>query len=310
MKKLLTATILLLVILTAFIVLSPFVIINEGEHVIVTRFGAITDIHSEAGLKWKNPFSDTVIRFSKKLLSWDGEPRLVPTQDKLFINIDTVAWWKITDPRAFYESMGSLNHAYVRLDDIIGASIRSIVTRVPFEELVRNSDLINEGPEIESLVPNLKLDEEIAAFFEREREYYRPLTKGREHITREILAMAKDILETSAMGIELVDIKIRHIGYSDDIIPVVYEKMIAQRKVAKALVQVLIAEKEIEFTRTVEIAQESILSKARTEAEKIKTAADEEATRIYIEAFKDVDPEFFELFLKDLELHIKNAVDE
>ena len=58
-------------------------------------------------------------RYSKKVLSWDGEAQLIPTAENQFIWVDTTARWRIADPKMFYQSVGTMTQAASRLDDVI-----------------------------------------------------------------------------------------------------------------------------------------------------------------------------------------------
>ena len=60
------------------------------------------------------PFVDKVLVYSKKILSWDGEPSRVPTVENQFIWIDTTARWQISDIKTFYSKVQTMEKAYGR----------------------------------------------------------------------------------------------------------------------------------------------------------------------------------------------------
>ena len=101
------------------IIFGPLFVLNEGEQAVVVRFGKIVAFHTNAGLKWRSPFVDTVMKYPKKLMSWDGEPQRIPTKENQFIYVDTTARWRIVDPIKFYESVNTLDGAYSKLSDVI-----------------------------------------------------------------------------------------------------------------------------------------------------------------------------------------------
>ena len=45
---------------------GPFYVLNEGEQAVVTRFGAIVSSNTEAGLKFKMPFVDNVVKYPEE----------------------------------------------------------------------------------------------------------------------------------------------------------------------------------------------------------------------------------------------------
>jgi membrane protease subunit HflC len=96
-------------------------------------------------------------------------------------------------------------------------------------------------------------------------------------------------------GIELIDIVIRQIKYSDDLTESVYQRMIQERnQVAERIRSQGRGEKE-NILGKLEQERESILSRAYNEAESIKGEADAQATQIYARAYNQ-DRGFFELW--------------
>ena len=74
------------------------------------------------------PFIQTVRRFDKRVLEWDGPPGQIPTLDKRFIVLDTTARWRIADPLRFLQSVGDERSAQSRLDDLINSAARDVIS--------------------------------------------------------------------------------------------------------------------------------------------------------------------------------------
>ena len=91
MKKLIVALVVIVVFFIIFLLLGPFYILDEGEQAVVIRFGKIVKVDTEAGLHIKTPLVDGVRRYSKKILSWDGEAQRIPTKEPYLIWVDTTA---------------------------------------------------------------------------------------------------------------------------------------------------------------------------------------------------------------------------
>ena len=105
MKKLITVLAILAVVVVLGVLTGPFYIQQEGFQTVVVRFGQITKVETEAGLKFKTPFLDNVVTYPKKILMWDGEAQRIPTKENQFIWVDATARWRISDPVKFYESV-------------------------------------------------------------------------------------------------------------------------------------------------------------------------------------------------------------
>jgi len=118
--------------------------------------------------------------------------------------------------------------------------------------------------------------------------------------------LSKIILERSAeavkdYGVELVDVKIKHINYVKEVQNKVYERMISERKRAAEQFRSEGQGKkaEIEGQRAKEL--EEIESEAYRKAQEVIGKADAEAIKIYADAYNK-DPEFYS-FVKTLDTY-------
>lgn len=279
------------VVLAAIAGASVFVV-DETEQVVITEFGApVGDPIKRAGLHFKLPYR-TANYFEKRIMKWDGRPNQIPTRDKKYIWVDTTARWRIKDPLQFYVRAGTLPVANSRLDGIIDSVVRNHVSNNDLVELVRS-----EGwSEAKDKLRDAGL-ENYHAFDPWMTE--EPLTKGREKITREMVADASRLLPE--FGIELLDIRIKRINYVESVQQKVFERMISERKRIAAQYR-----SEGEGERAAILGQmERELAKVSSEAYKksqeVRGKADAEATRIYAEAYGK-NPEFYALY-RTLELY-------
>ena len=303
MKRLVTVLVVVVVLLVVFVALGPFYILQEGEQAVVTRFGAIVASSSDAGLKFKMPIIDTVVKYPKRILSWDGDAQRLPTAENQFIWVDATARWKIMDPVLFYESVTSIEQGFARLDEVIDSSIRTVIAENPLFEAVRNTNVINEiersdivqaGVDVD--LPDDALEMDSPSIIDAGKTY-NSVNKGRNVLSEEMFAAAKKI--TPQFGIELIDIIIRQIRYSDDLTESVYNRMIAERNQKAQEFRSRGEGQKAFWLGKLENEKRSVLSRAYTEAETIKGSADREAARIYADAY-GVDQEFA-IFWRSLE---------
>ncbi len=110
----------------------------------MVQFGKIVRVETTAGLKFKVPFIESVVRYSKKVQSWDGDAQRLPTSENQFIWVDTTARWRISDPKKFYESVGTMTQAHGRLDDVLDSEVRTTIAKNPLREAVRDTNVISE----------------------------------------------------------------------------------------------------------------------------------------------------------------------
>jgi membrane protease subunit HflC len=228
MSKPIATVIGIAVLLILFLLLGPFYVIQEGEQAVVTRFGKVVAIETAAGLKLKMPLVDAVTRYPKKILSWDGDAQRIPTLENQFIWVDTTARWLIQDPLKFYESVTTLEQGYGHLDDVIDSSVRTVVTRNPLRETVRNSNYINAEQKLPlPAQSSQQVNLEDLAKLTQTAQQFEPIEKGRKVHSDDMLARAAAL--TPQYGIKLVDLIIRQIRYSDDLTKSVYARMIKER---------------------------------------------------------------------------------
>jgi membrane protease subunit HflC len=295
MKKPLTVAITAAVVIFIILAAGPFFVLDEGEQSVTVRFGKIVDSDRDAGLKLKMPFIDTVVKYPKKILAWDGDPQRVPTKENQFIYIDSTARWKIIDPVKFYSSVSSLEQASRRLDEIIDSTVRTVISENLLRESVRNSNIIKEIKRTESYVQSEDGIDEIKDLkILTDTTVFEDVQKGRFKLSEEMLANASKVIGPQ-FGIELIDIIIRQIRYSEDLTESVYNRMITERNRIAQFFRSHGEGKKAEWFGRLENDQKAIMSLAYAKSEEIKGKADAEATRIYSESYS-ADPEFFKFW--------------
>jgi membrane protease subunit HflC len=294
MKKTITVLVVIAVIFILFLITGPFYVIEEGEQAVVIRFGRIIAVEQDAGLKIKVPFVDNVDKFPKKILAWDGESQRIPTKENQFIWVDTTARWKIIDPKLFYESVGTITGAQSRLDDVIDSAVRKIISRNSLVEAVRNSNVINqiERPSVYQAGTEIE-GQEAEALGINTAVVYEDIQKGRSILSDEMFQESSTI--TPQYGIELIDIIIRQIKYSDELTESVYQRMIKERNQIAQAFRSDGEGKKAAIMGEMQRELDSIQSGAYKQAEQIKGTADARAAAIYANTYNR-SPDFYEFW--------------
>jgi membrane protease subunit HflC len=259
------------------------------------------------------PFIQTIRRFEKRILEWDGSPGQIPTLDKRFITLDTTARWRIADPLRFFQSVGDERSAHARLDNLIDSAARDVVSSHLLIQTVRNfsrelppQDLEEGGSGDEQraggpplgtgVTPEVKPETEAPTAAQDVAPEER---LGRDRLTTLMVKRARENLPN--LGIELIDVRIRRINYVREVEQRVYERMISERQRIAARFRSegdgasakIRGEKERELDR--------VRSEAYRRAQEIIGKAEAEAAQIYAEAYGQ-DQKFYE-FLQTLETY-------
>jgi membrane protease subunit HflC len=303
-KKFLTWILVIIALFIIFLFMGPFYIIDEGNQVVVTRFGSIVNTHTDAGLHIKVPFLDKITTYPKLVLSLDGDAQRIPTKENQFIIVDTTSRWRISNPEKFYQSFTSLNNAYNKLSDIIDSSCRTVITQNRLSEIVRSSNIINESVDSESSETNTEDTQELNDLL-TESNANETVTKGRSELCRLMTVEANKLVPE--YGIDLIDIVPRQIKYSDELTESVYNRMIKDRNQVAQAYRSLGEGKKAEWLGKLESDKRTIASEAYRKSEEIKGNADAEAAAIYAAAYNK-DPEFY-AFWKSMESYKNNLKD-
>jgi len=303
-KKFLTWLFVILALFIVFLFMGPFYIVDEGNQVVVTRFGSIVNTHTDAGLHIKVPFLDKVTSYPKLVLSLDGDAQRIPTKENQFIIVDTTSRWRISDPEKFYQSFKTLNNAYNKLSDIIDSSCRTVITQNRLSEIVRSSNIINETNNSETS-ENITEDTQELNELLTESSANETVAKGRSELCKLMTVEANKLVPE--YGIDLIDIVPRQIKYSDELTESVYNRMIKDRNQVAQAYRSLGEGKKAEWLGKLESDKRTIASEAYRKSEEIKGNADAEAAAIYAAAYNK-DPEFY-AFWKSMESYKNNLKD-
>ena len=271
--------------------------INEAEQAIVTQFGKpVGGAVTEAGIHFKIPIIQTVIKFDKRILEWDGSANEIPTLDNKYIFIDAFARWRISDALQFYKSAKNEMLAQSRLDDILDGAVRDEIANRTMVEIVRSSNRVMVVQDVESSSVNIN-DNIVDDHLEK---------GARLAIIDSIFKSVSNRLVDLNMGIEILDIQLKRINYNRQVQEQVFNRMISgQNQIAEKYRAQGQGKKQEILGMQVQRKKE-IISGAYLESQKIKGEADANATRIYADAYGK-SPEFYN-FIKTLETY-SNTLD-
>ncbi|MBT6325593.1 MAG: protease modulator HflC [Bdellovibrionales bacterium] len=273
--------------------------VTEGEQAIVTELGRPVRAITNSGLAFKIPFFQDIRYVDKRILAWDGFPSEIPTKDKKYIKVDTTARWRIVDTLKFIQTVQNERGAKARLDAILDATTRDVVSNQNLVEVVRNSNaIIDKVKEKKAQLEknkqdgNKMIEEEITGEIE-------PVLVGREKLSSEIARDASK--ELTSFGIKLIDVQLRRISYEKSVEKKVYDRMISERqRIAQKIISIGQGERaKIEGRIARDLRR--IESLAYKKSEEIKGKAEGISTKIYAKSL-NVDPSFFS-FQRSLEAY-------
>jgi membrane protease subunit HflC len=280
------------VVAVIIIASSSFYVVDIKSQCVITQFGRPVKIVQQPGLKIKTPFIQKAKFFEKRIIEWDGEPSDILTRDKENIGINTWARWKIVDPLKFYTSLGTEDRGQGVLDEVIGSAVKNIVSSYPLNEMLRNT--------------NRKLEYTTVELEKAETDKNVHISNGRSSLVKEINKMADEGL-SDRYGMELVDVRIKHINYIPAVIPKIFDRMRSERIRIANKYESEGRREEAEILGYMKKELEKIESEGYKIATETRGEADAEAVKIYADAYGK-DPDFYS-FAKTLETYEK-TIDE
>ena len=268
------------------VVTNSIFILSERQQAIVIQFGKpVGSPIVDAGINFKLPLIQNVIRFDKRVLDWDADAVEMPTKDNKYIHIDAFARWKISDPLKFYKSAKNEMLAQSRLDDIIDGAIRDEISIRIMEEIIRST-----GRKME-----LYAAETMDKTMDQGQKNINSVPGARLEIIKNIQNKVGKKLEELDIGIEVVDVQLKRINYNDEVQPNIFNRMISdQERIAEKYRAQGQAKKQEIIGLKVQKKKE-ILSQAYLESQEIRGKADAKTTKIYADAYTK-SPEFYNFY--------------
>ena len=129
-----------ILVLALMLGLNSLFTVREDQYACTVRFSKIIDTTGEAGLHFKIPFIDSVKYFSKATQFYDIPPSEVLTSDKQNMTVDCYILWSISDPKLFYQTLGSTGVAEQRLDALTYNELKTIMGTLAQADIINMED--------------------------------------------------------------------------------------------------------------------------------------------------------------------------
>ena len=131
---------LILVILVALILISCIKIVPQAKAMVVERLGAYQATWS-VGLHFKVPILDRVARkVDLKEQVVDCPPQAVITKDNVTMQIDTVVFYQITDPKMFCYGVAN---PIMAIENLTATTLRNIIGDMELDQTLTSRETIN-----------------------------------------------------------------------------------------------------------------------------------------------------------------------
>ena len=131
---------IILIILVLLVLAKNIVIVQQSRAYVVERLGAFQAVWG-VGIHLKIPFIERVARkVSLKEQIADFPPQPVITKDNVTIQVDTVLFFQITDPKLYAYGV---EHPMAAIENLTATTLRNLIGDLELDQSLTSRDIIN-----------------------------------------------------------------------------------------------------------------------------------------------------------------------
>ena len=135
-----TIAIIVLVIIILVVIVSCINVVQQSKAYVVERLGAFHSVWG-VGLHFKLPFIERVVKkISLKEQVADFDPQPVITKDNVTMQIDTVIYFQITDPKLYTYGV---EYPMSAIENLTATTLRNIIGELELDQSLTSRDTIN-----------------------------------------------------------------------------------------------------------------------------------------------------------------------
>ena len=132
--------VIVLVVLVLILVVSNIHVVQQSRAYVIERLGAFSQVW-EVGIHFKLPFVERIARrVSLKEQVLDYPPQPVITKDNVTMQIDTVVYFQITDPKLYTYGV---EQPMVAMETLTATTLRNIIGDLELDQTLTSRDVIN-----------------------------------------------------------------------------------------------------------------------------------------------------------------------
>lgn len=300
----------LIIFITIFTTLyASLFVVNEGQKGIVMRFGKVlrdnnnNPIIYDPGIHIKIPLIEMVKNLDSRIQTMENQADRFVTMEKKDLIVDSYIKWKIIDFSRYYLATGNGNISQAeillkrkfsdRLRSELGKlKVRSIVTDFRNRLMTDVKEALNNGT---------SFDDEDS---QNNDNYFSYEVEKKKYNNKEYNKLILNPKSMLALGIKVVDVKIKQINLPTEVSDAIYQRMRAEREAVARRHRSQGQEEAEKLRATADYEASRTLAEAKRRSLIIKGEADAEAAKLYSNAFNK-DPEFY-AFIRSLNAYEKS----
>ena len=132
--------IIAIIVIALILVISNIYVVQQSRAYVIERLGAFRSVEG-VGLHFKVPFVDRIARrVSLKEQVLDYPPQPVITKDNVTMQIDTVVYFQITDPKLYTYGV---EQPMMAMETLTATTLRNIIGDLELDQTLTSRDVVN-----------------------------------------------------------------------------------------------------------------------------------------------------------------------
>jgi len=238
-------------VVVLIVLANTFFVVNQREQAVVVRLGDPVRVinagrETAAGLKMKVPFLEQVLTFDKRNLSLETEEEEIIAADQERLVVDAFIRYRIDDPLQYYRTLRDDRTARDRIQRLVNSSLRQVLGSATSNDIISGA---------------------------------------RSGVMQRTLADVKARANSSNLGIDVIDVRIRRADLPEANQAAVYRRMETSRQQEAAQVRAVGEQQKREIIANADKEVTITLATAQEQADQIRGEGDAQRTRIYAQSF-------------------------
>lgn len=252
------------------VAVNSYFIIDETQKGLILKFSKVhrdandSPIIYSPGIHFKIPFIETPVVIEKRIQTMDGIPDVVTTSEKEYVEVDTYVQWKVEENsfgQFYLRTNGDSRRAEDALEKLVDDAMREEFGKYPIRDAISS--------EREDMMDNIK-----------------------NNVNKKTL---------KEYGIQVVDIRVKKVNYTKEVVQNVYDQIISERKAKAVAIRSEGQEKANIITAETDAEVKKIKAEADEFARTLQGKADAKVAQVYADTYKKA-PEFYS-FLRSLDAY-------
>ena len=229
--------------------------VDERDLAVKFRFGEIVETDFKPGIHFLLPFVNNVEKYPRQVLTLNNPQEQFLTKEKKNLLVDFFVKWRITDVGKYYRASGGTESLAAQ----------------------RLLEILKDG---------------IRAEFAK-RTVPQVVAAERRELLDAMLAGARE--DAASLGVEIVDVRVKRIEFSDEVSESVFNRMRQERARTAAELRAQGAESAEQIRADADRQRTVIIATAYRDAEMLRGEGDAAAAQVYANAYRK-NPEFFAFY--------------